>query len=519
MKYIAALFIFLSACCSVPKKEPAALRLAFNGAPTTLDPRKSGDFISSTLICLIYEGLTRCLSGGGVEPALAEKIEVSPDGRVYTFRLRKSYWSDGHPVTAADFEKSWKTIIDPSFSSLSAYLLFPIKNAEKCAKGEARLEDVAICALDEKTLRVELERPTPFFLSLTAFPLFLPAPSHLDRVSGEVCNGPYRIKKERPNHEILLSKNPVFWNKDLSPIDEIRIQIVSEENTALQMFERGEIDWLGAPLAPIPPDSLQALKSQLQFIPMAASTIVTFNTQAFPFHHPKLRMALSLCLDREWIVKEIGFAGQLPAARPLPPSLYGPGRSLIPLYPPPDPDQARAYLSGALEELRATLADLEAITLYYKPTQADKRLAQVLQRVWKEALGFTIQIEQLDPKNHLDRLHRRDYKIALGTWISQFHDPVNILERYRLPTNQKNYAGWENGRFRDCLSRAASELDPEKRFDLLAEAEEIFANELPALTLYHWSSPSIAHPRLKEIATTPCGGVLFERFSFNTARD
>jgi oligopeptide transport system substrate-binding protein len=513
MKWALLFLIFLSACSSPPKKEPACLRLAFNGAPATLDPRKSGDFISSTLICLIYEGLTRCLPGGGVEPALAEKIEISPDACVYTFRLRKSYWSDGHPVTAADFEKSWKTILDPSFASLSAYLLFPIKNGEKCAKGEVKIEEVAIKALGERTLRVELERPTPFFISLTAFPLFLPVPSHLDRISGEVCNGPYRIEKERPNHEILLGKNPAFWNKALSHIDKIRIQIVSDENTALQMFENKEIDWLGAPLAPIPPDSLQALKDRLQFIPMAASTILAFNTQAFPFHHPKLRKALALCLDRERIVREIGQAG-LPAARPLPPSLYGSGSALISLYPPEDSDLARGLLREALVELKATHSDLEAITLYYKPVQADKRLAQVLQREWKEALGFTIRIEQLDPKTHLDRLHRRDYKIALGAWISQFHDPVNLLERYRLPSNQKNFAGWENGRFQSCLNEAASELDPQKRLALLAEAEEIFASELPTFTLYHWSSPSIAHPGLKEIATTPCGGVLFERFSF-----
>src|ERR1700691_905185 len=110
MKFIASLFVlFLAACGTAPKeKEPASLRLAFNAQPTTLDPRKSGDFISSTLICLIYEGLTRCVPGGGVEPALAEKIEVSPNGRVYTFSLRKSYWSDGRPVTSFDFERSWK---------------------------------------------------------------------------------------------------------------------------------------------------------------------------------------------------------------------------------------------------------------------------------------------------------------------------------------------------------------------------------------------------------------------------
>ena len=513
MKWI-VLFVFLLSACSNAPKEPDCLRLAFNAAPMTLDPRKSGDFISSTLICLLYEGLTRCTPGGGVEPGLAEAIEVSPDGKTYTFTLRPSIWSDGRPVTAYDFEKSWKTVLDPSFASLSAYLLFPIKNAEKCAKGEAGTADVGISAVNETTLRVELEKPTPFFLSLTAFPLFLPTPAHLEQISGDVCNGPFRIENERSNSELFLVKNPSFWNGKRVYLDEIRIEIISDENTTLQMFERGEIDWLGGPLAPLPPDSLDSLRDRIHYIPMAASTIVAFNTQEFPFKNMKLRKALSMCLNRERIVSEIALAGQIPADRCLPPSLYpSPLKSLLPV---PDIVKARALFEEALAELDASPADLEALTLYYKPAQVDKRLAQVLQREWEEAFGFTIKIEQLDPKTHLDRLHRKEYQIALGNWIAQFHDPVNILERYRLPANQKNFAGWENDRYQALLDKAASELNPSARLELLAQAEEIFADELPIMPLYHWSSPSIAHPRLKETGSTPSGGVLFEKFSFHS---
>ncbi len=195
MKFILVILTILFSACNSPPKEPLLLRLAFNAPPTTLDPRKSGDFISSTLICLIYEGLTRCAPGGGLKAALAEKIEISPDGLIYTFTLRPSHWSDGHPVTAFDFEKSWKEIINPSFASPAAYLLFPIKNAEKIAKGELGIEEVGIQAKDARTFRVELERPTPYFLSLTAFPLLLPAPLHLEQASGDVSNGPLPDRK------------------------------------------------------------------------------------------------------------------------------------------------------------------------------------------------------------------------------------------------------------------------------------------------------------------------------------
>jgi oligopeptide transport system substrate-binding protein len=504
------LLLFLSACSSEPN-ERATLRLAFHSGAATLDPRKSGDFISSTLICLIFEGLTRALPGGDVEPALAEKIEISEDGRLYTFFLRKTSWSDGKPVTAKDFETSWKKIVDPSFASPSAYLLFPIKNAERCARGEVGIDAVGIHAEGTRVLRVELERPTPYFLSLTAFPLFFPAPAHEELVSGRITNGPFQIVKERMNSELRLAKNKDFWNEKAIHVNEIRIQFISDENTALQMFERGEIDWLGAPLSPLPLDALHALN--LRFIPMNASTLLAFNTERFPFQNLKIRKALALSLEREKIVSEIALMGQTLAERPLPPSLFK--RPLPPLFPPPDLELSLALFSEGLNELGVSPSDLKSLTLYYKGGQLERRLAQALQRSWKESLGFTIRLEQLEPKTHLDRLHRRDYQIALGVWISQFHDPVNILERYRLKANQKNFAGWENSQYQALLEEAALERDPEVRAETLAAAEAILADEIPVLPLYHWASPSLTSARLKEIPTTPSGGILFERVEFN----
>jgi len=502
----ALIFACGSGCGSAPKKS-ASLRLAFNAPPATFDPRKSGDFLSSTLIYLIYEGLTRD-APVGVEPALAESWEVSDDGLVYTFRLRKSYWSDGRPVTASDFETSWKAVVDPAFGSLASYLMFPIKNAERRAKGEVSSDEVAIRSLDEETLQVELERPTPYFLSLTAFPLFLPYPSHAD---GAVYNGPFRIEKNEPNAEIRLAKNLSFWNRGQVHLDEIRIQIIPDENTALQLFERNEVDWLGSPLAPLPADSLPALKDKVQYLPMAASTFLAFNMETVPFQNLKLRQALSLSVNPERIVSEIAH-GQIAAARPLPPALFD--RPLEPLYSPADGAKARALYGEALSELG--LSKLEGLTLYYKIAGGiEKRVAQALQREWKEALGLEVRIEQLDPKTHLEKLHRRDFQIALGIWIAQFQDPVNILERYRLPSNKKNFAGWENSRFAALVDQSGMELDPEKRLAILLEAERIFAEELPVFPLYHWTSPSLAAPRLKEIVTTAGGTVLFERLEIN----
>ncbi len=477
------LCLLLIAACSTAPKSSGALRISFNMQPATLDPRKAGDFASSTLVCMIYEGLTRCLPGGAVEPALAEWTEVSSDQTVYTFHLRKAYWSNGKPITAYDFEKSWKDILDPP--GICAFLFYPIKNAERCTKKEVSIHEVGIHALNDRTLRVELERPTPYFYSLTAFPSFLAAPSD------EAFSGPFIIDKMANNSEIVLVKNPSFWNRHHVFLDEVHISIVPDEMTALQMFERGDLDWLGGPLSPLPPDALEKLKDQLTFIPSAATTLCTFNTQIFPFNNPHLRKAFSYAIDRTEIVEKVTQSGQTPAVSMLPPTFTRQNRVFF------DPALAKDHF----EKANIDPAELEALVLYYKPSQTEKRLAQTLQRQWKEVLGVNIQLVQLDFKSHAQRLHHRDYQICLGSWIAQFDDPISILDRFKSGAHHKNYPGWEDLRYVQLLDAGD-----------LAAAEERFADEMPLTPIYHWSSPALCGPRIQATASTPCGGVLFERF-------
>lgn len=517
IRFAAFFFLLLAASCATPPPPPSTLNLSFNTSPATCDPRKSADFVSSTLVCLVYEGLARCVPNGDVELALAEKVDVSPDGKVYTFHLRKSAWTDGKPVTASDFEASWKKILDPAFPSVCAYLLYPVKNGEACAKGLMPLSEAGIRALGPQTLRVELERPTPYFLSLTAFPLLLPYPSHIqDDPPLPVTNGPFRIEKLAANAEIVLEKNPGFWNPKQVRLDRIHISIVPDETTAFQMFERGELDWLGGPLAPIPPDALESLleKGGVQFIPMAATTFCTFNAETLPFSNIHLRKAFSYAIDRGEIVREVTQAGQTAATRCLPPSLFGnEPREQLPTF---SPIAAKEHLAKGLEETGLSLADLDGLVLYFRHGQIDKRLSQALQKQWKETLGVAVVLEQADQKSQLQRLQKRDYQIALASWIAQFHDPINLLERFKERSNPKNYAGWERPEFARLLETAQGTVDPERRKLILEEAEALFAEEMPLAPIYHWSQPTIAGPRIGEVPANLSGAVLFEKMALKT---
>lgn len=482
MQRIFFVLLILLASCSRNEGPESRLKIAFNMQPTTTDPRLTSDFVSSTLVGMIYEGLTRCLPGNEVELALAERVEISKDLKVYTFHLREAYWTDGKRITAFDFESSWKGLLQ--IPSSSSFLFYPIKNAELCVKGEIGSEAVGVLAIDERTLRVELEEPTPYFYSLTAFPSFLPIASH----DPGVWSGPFRVEKMVHNDEIVLKKNEMYWNRENVFLDEVHISIVPDEMTALQMFEQGQLDWVGGSISPLPSDALEKLRDRLQFIPCSASTFCTFNVEVCPVH---LRKALSYAIDRKALVEEITQA----ASSVLPPSFT---EQVFDLY---DPVLAKELLGKG---------PIPKLTLSFKPSQVERRIAQVLQKQWEKVLGVKVELVQVEFKTLIQKLQTKDYEIALASWIAQFDDPISLLGRFNDRGNLKNYPGWEHEEYTKLLIEAGRS---QERGELLQRAEAILVEEMPLAPLYHWSSPAVVSPRIETIATSPCGGILFERFT------
>ena len=469
------------------------------------------------MVSLIYDGLTRCLPDGSSEPGIAESFEISPDGKTYTFHLRKAFWSDGVQVTASDFEKTWKQMLDPSVPSLCAYLFYPIKNAEAAYHQTKSLDEVCIRALDDQTLEVILERKTPYFLSLTSFPSFYPAPQHkLEELDNPLSppttvSGPFIIKKIAAQSSIILEKNPHYWNAKELKLEAIHIGIIPNETTSFAMFERGELDWLGGILSPISTDALasESAQKKAHYFPMSASTFFTFNTGIKPFSNEHIRKAFSLSVDREKIAKEILPTNQVSTTRCIPPALCnGKNGNILPAY---DPELAREHLRIGLKELGKTIDEIAPITLHFRTGAVDRMIAQVVQREWKDVLGIDVELVQTDFKSHKDILHSRTYQIAISNWVAQYHDPINILERFKNPSNAKNYAEWDNQEFALLIDQAAESTDEREREHLLELAEELMAEHLPILPIYHWSNPSLCSSRLQNIHTTPSGGVLFER--------
>ena len=521
--YFFTLILILNCSCSSEKKTYSLQQLNLNipSDPATLDPRKGGDVISSTFHFLLFDGLVRGNPDGSLTLSLAESYEISPDQKTYLFQLRDCYWSNGKPITAHDFEKSWKDVLDPAFPSLNAHLMFPIKNAEKAKRDQCALSEVGVRALDDKLLEVVLEQPVPYFLELVSFCVFFPISKEIDEAHknwenqvGEhfVCSGPFILKSWKHDNEIYLAKNESYHRKDEIQLDSIHYSMVKNEMTALQMFEKGEIDILGQPVLPLPADSLPDLikKKLIKTRPMAATTFCAFNVNKFPFQNVHIRKAFALAINRQQIVNNITLLNEKIALEMIPPILKK--KYLVHFFDDADLEQAKFLLQKGCDELGISKENFPEVTYYYSTSELHHKIAQAVQQQWLKNLGIKVKIENFDHKILMQKLYKKDFLLAQAYWIAQYNDPMNILERFKFKENTKNYPDWEDPEYIRLLNESGkASITEEMRRKLLHEAEKIFMDQMPIAPIFHWSSAFIAKPYVKSFDLALLGNGYFEK--------
>ena len=517
--------LLFSLGCDSPKKEEEknTLNLNISHDIVTFDPRKGGDFTSSTVQFLLFEGLTKMTPYSLVSPGLAESIDISTDRLVYTFHLRDSKWSNGASVTAFDFAETWKDMLNPNFPCPNAHLLYPIKNAENAKRGLASERQIGIRALDHKTLEIRLEQPTPFFLEMISFCEFFPIHQNTadrnakwsDASSSDfVCNGPYKLVKYKRGHEIILEKNPYYWDSEHVLLDRIHISIIDNEMTAMKLYEMDELDILGLPFTGIPSDYVPNLmdKGILKTSDLPASTICCFNMNAFPFTNVNIRKAFSYAINRQEIIDNLAGMNNESGINLLPSILLAsqPG----PFFQDGDTNLAKIYLQKGLKELDISEDELGTLTLLHAQAGSFPKIAAALQEQWRKALGVHVTLVGNEYNVFLDKLTKRDFQMAECVWIAQYHDPMNFFERFKLKKNPKNYPGYENPRYSEILDQSLGEPNTEKRFEMLGEAEKILIDDMPLTALFHWKNIYLQKPNVKNLLLYPTGSFYLQEVGF-----
>jgi len=458
-----------------------------NGAePESLDPAIITGQPEGRVVYALFEGLASLDAAGHVKPGVAERWDISGDKRTYTFHLRhNARWTNGDPVTAADFVNSWRRALAPETASEYAYQLYYVKNGQPFNEGTLKdFSQVGVRALDPWTLRVELEDPTPFFIDLCAFSTLCPV--HIPTVEKEgdqwikpgkmVNNGAYRLVEWRINDRIRLEKNPYYWDKQHVAMQTVDILPISKAITALNFYISGIAD-LMMDKGLVPPALLSDLKNKPYFhsAPFLGTFFLRYNVTKKPLDDPRVRQAFSLVIDKQLLVSKITRGGEHPAGSLVPPGTAG--------YDPPeglarDPDRARKLLA---EAGFPGGKGFPILNFLYSEGELNEALAVELQNMFRNELGINISLLRQEWKVYLNSLSSLDYDICRSSWVGDYPDPNTFLNMF-VTDGGNNRTGWSNKTYDGLIAAAGREVDTKKRFDIFRQAEHLLVDEAAPIT-------------------------------------
>jgi len=498
---VALVFVALAPGCT-RHETPADLVIANGAEPGSLDPASSTGLEELRIVMALFEGLMRVdPKTARSVPGLAVRHELSPDGRVYTFHLRtNAQWSTGGPITAHDFVYSWLRVLDPAMGSEYAGQLFYLKNAEAYLTGKITNSAlVGVKALDDHTLRVELDNPTAFFLDLCAFQTLSVVPrkvidEHGDRwmrVRPLPVSGPYQLESWRVNDRVRLVANPRYWDATNTGLRIIDLLPIRAASTAFNLYGTEAIDiiWdkelIPSELFPVLRTN-EAYRAHFHSFNYLATYFLRFNTTRPPLDNPLVRKALAMTIDKQRLVDKILKTGEATASHFVPP---GTANSRSPEGLTNDIKAAQRLLAEAGYEGGKGLRTIEYLfeSTSGGGSSVHAKIGVELQQMWQEALGVKVELRQMEKQVYLKAQRSLDYDVSRSSWIGDYNDPCTFLDLFRS-NNGNNRTGWKNARYDQLMDQASIETDLKRRAELLREAESILVTEgVPIAPLYFYS--------------------------------
>lgn len=492
---------------------------ALPSEPETLDPTLNVYSRSSIVMQNLFRGLYKISQDGLPVPSLASETKLDETGTKYTFKINpNAKWSDGKPVTAHDFEYSWKRVLNPDVASEAAFDLFYLKNGQAYNEGKATADQVGVKAVDDQTLEVELENPTTYFLNLLCATSYYPV--RKDVVDGNdgwtktpetyLVTGPFTLSEIHPKQKYVLKKNPNYLDADKVQLDTLEIVFIEAAEAELAAYTNGEIDVSDN----INNESLQKYLNTPEFFaePRIGTYYFDYNTSVKPFDDPRVRKAFAISINREAIVKNVLQSNEKIAFGFVPygmPDLVDPTkeyRDVVGDLFKEDVAEAKRLLAEAGYPDGKGLPEIEFMTM---SGNTDKDIAQALHSMWKENLGVEVTINILESKIYWDEMRMGNFMIARDGWTGDYLDPMTNLTLFET-VNAKDGPRWSNAEYDALLKENREIQDQAKRAANYAKAEKILMDEMPVFPLYFYQDTYLAKPHVKGVMKNYIGHTYFE---------
>ncbi|OFZ17763.1 MAG: hypothetical protein A2X94_04125 [Bdellovibrionales bacterium GWB1_55_8] len=497
-------------CASTWASDGKSLRFRLSDDPVTLDWNLASSSHETHVIMNLMEGLVEEGPDLAPRPALAERWEISPDGKTYTFTIRADVtWSDGKPLIAAHFRDSWLRLLAPKTRSSYASFLFDIENAEAYHLGTAHPDQVGIRVLSEQKLQVQLRRVVPHFLHLPSFWVTFPIRTDLISKSEKnwtspkklVTLGPYLLSEWKKGSHIRLKKNPSYrgWTAASDTIDDVTILILKDDKKARQLFREGKLDFFldatTEDLLGIAPQK-QGTGTRLAQFPYLATYYLGFNVTAGPLRDPAIRRAIAAAVDREKIGSTLQ-GGQIPARCWVPPGILG--------------HQAGGSPEATLFEARATLAKagfadgrgFPSLQLFIRKFDGADKLGDFLRASLQEKLGIRAEVSITSPAEFDRGTKSGKAALFVGHWGADFPDPANFYEVFNSQSGA-NRTRWKDTEYDSLVKAAGATLDSSARMAAYSKAEDILLHKDAVIVpLFFRRNVALLGPRVRKLEISP----------------
>ncbi len=485
-------------------------RRANGNEPDTLDPQKYELVSENNILRDLFEGLASTDDQMRIVPGQAESWDVSDDGLVWTFHLREGVtWSDGVPITAADFVAGMQRAVDPATAAKMPDLTYKIENARRILDGEMTPDTLGVSAPDKRTVVVKLNSPSPLIPNIVASTLLVPVPRHVLEKFGDnwvkpgnmVTNGPYVLTKWEPSSEVKIARNPHYREADKVGIEEVSFFPSDDLEMALKRFRANEIDFVGIIPALKIPWAKAELPEALTLTPVNQVRYIEINHTLDKLKDPRVRRALALTIDREVITDKLMPGAGIAAYGFVPRAIEG--------YTGATFNFAEKRQAERVAEAKALLAEAgygpsNPLTIDLRITSESwvKPVAAAITSMWQVA-GIKATVNMAEAKVHYAAIDQGDYELAISGWFGA-DDPETFMWLY-LTGGGLNESKYSSASFDAADAAAETTMDLAQRYEAFAKAERILLDDVAMIPLFWTVQAGLVARKIEGYRPTPRG--------------